>query len=107
RRPKVPRPKRSLPRFGALGGALRRGAQDLVASLPVARAQLVRLQRVENAQRLGRVAADIEAVHRDMLDDIVGIDDEGRAEGDALAGIENAERARELLLVVGDPREVR
>ena len=42
-----------------------------------------------------------------MLDDVVGVDDEGRAEGDALVPRQDAQSLGELLLVVGDPREVR
>ena len=71
-----------------LGG----GPQHLVAFAPVAGAKFVGLQRVENTQRLGRVAADVESVDRDVLDDVVRIDDEGGAEGDPLFGRQDAER---------------
>ena len=74
-------------------GTLGRRAQDLFALPPVARAQLVGLERVEDAQRLLRVAADVEAVDRDVLDDIVGIDDEGGAIGDALVAVDGCPSA--------------
>src|SRR3982750_376892 len=89
----------------AQGGSGRR-AQNLLAFLPVAGAELVRLKRVEDPQGLLRVAADVEAVHRDVLDDVVGIDDEGGPEGDALVPGNDPERVRQLLLVVRQPREV-
>ena len=41
-----------------------------------------------------------------MLDDVVGVDDEGGAKGDALIGGDDPER-RPAPFVVGDPREVR
>src|SRR5687768_16210029 len=40
-----------------------RGGERLLALLPVARAELVGLQRVEHAQHLGRVPPDAEVVH--------------------------------------------
>ena len=46
--------------------------------LPVARAQLVGLQRVEHPQHLVDVAADGTGGHRDELDLVVRVDDEGR-----------------------------
>ena len=81
--------------------------KHVLAFAPVAGAEFVGLQRVENAQRLGRVAADVEAVDRDMLDHIIRIDDEGRAERDMLVLVQDPERLGELAASVGDPREVR
>src|SRR5437763_1966913 len=88
-------------RPGGLGG----GTEHFLTLGPVAGAELVGLQRVEDSKRLLRVAADIEAVDRDVLDDVVGIDDEGGAIGDALIRSDDAERVRQLLLVVGNPGE--
>src|SRR3982751_6283647 len=77
----------ATPRKGAARMTVRRlgrlRLQHLFARRPVARAELVRLESVEHAESLRRVAADVEAVDRDVLDHIVRIDDEGRAEGDA------------------------
>src|SRR5579883_292398 len=81
------------------------GLQDLFAPLPVAGAKLVGLQRVEHAQNFLRVAADREVVDRHEADDALRIDDEGRAQADALALVEDAERGRELALEVGQHRE--
>jgi len=86
---------------------LRSRPKRLLAFLPVAGAQLVRLERIQNAKRLLRVAADIEAVDGHVLDHIVGIDDEGGAIGDARIRGDDPESVGELLLVVRDPREVR
>src|SRR4051812_26870105 len=82
------------------GEALRRGLQHFLAFLPVAGAQLVGLKRVEDAQSLLRVAADVEAVHRNVLDDVVRIDDERRAIGDSGVRGDDSERAGQLLLIV-------
>lgn len=80
--------------------------QDLFTLRPVARAQFVGLQRIEEAQRLLRIAANVQTIDRDMLDHIVGVDDEGGAIGDTSIGSDDAERVGEILLVVGDPREI-
>src|SRR5579863_8997522 len=85
----------------ARSGRLKR----LFALLPVAGAELVGLQRVEDAQHLLWIAADAEVVHRGEADDALGIDDEGRPERYALVLVEDAERGRELALDVGEPRE--
>src|SRR5688572_15755665 len=82
------------------------GPQNLFALMPVAWAQLVGLQRVEDAQRLLRIAALVEAVDRHMLDHVMRIDDEGSAQANAGVLVENAERTGELMLVVRDPREI-
>src|ERR1700741_3522890 len=87
-------------------GGLSRRAQQLFTLTPVARAQRVGLERIENTKRLLRVAADVQAIDRDVLDHVVGVDDEGRSESDSLLLGEDSESLGELLLVVGDPRKV-
>src|SRR3954453_13130296 len=82
-----------------------RGLQDVFALLPVAGAKLVGLQRIEHAQHFLRVAADREVVHRHEADDALGIDDEGGAQADALALVEDAEPSRQLALEVDQHRE--
>ena len=99
----VPTPLKSPGVRRGLGGRL----QDFLAFLPVAGAELVGLQRIEDAQLLLRVTADIEAVDRDVLDHIVRIDDEGGAIGDALFRMKDAERVGQLLRIVGNPGEIR
>ena len=64
--------------------------------MPIARAQLVRLQGVEDAQGLPRVAADRQIIDRGIADDAPGIDDEGRTQADALVLVQDAERAGPL-----------
>src|SRR6266849_2955243 len=86
---------------GCLSGRLQR----LLARLPVARAELVGLQRIEHAQHLLRIAADAEVIHRGEADDALRVDDEGRAQRHPLALVEDAERSRQLALDVGEPRE--
>ena len=87
-------------------GGIKPRAEHLFAGRPVAGAQLVGLQRVEDAQRLRRVAADVEAVDGDVLDDVVRIDDERGAEGDMLVAVEDAERLGQLRAIVRDPGEI-
>src|SRR5687768_2485177 len=82
-------------------GGLSGWSQRLLTFLPVARAKLVRLKGIEDTERFLRVAPDIEAVDRHMLDDIVGIDDEGGAIGDACVRSDDAERVGQFLLIVG------
>src|SRR5688500_10962099 len=82
-----------------------RGLQDLFALLPVAGAKLVGLQRVEHAQHFLRIAADRQVVHRDEADDALGIDDEGGAQADAFALVEDAQLLGELALDVGQHGE--
>src|SRR5882757_8901212 len=81
------------------------GFQDLVALLPVAGAELVGLQGVEHAQHFLRIAADRQVVDRHEADDALGIDDEGGAQADALALVEDAQCLRELALDVGQHGE--
>src|SRR4051812_19348569 len=79
--------------------------QHVLALLPVAGAELVGLQGVEDAQHFLRVAADVQAVHRGPLDGAVRVDDEGRAQRHAGFLVEDAERGRELALDVGQHRD--
>ena len=62
------------------------GRQGVTANSAVARAQLVRLQGVEDAQRVFRVAADIQIGRVDVLDRAFIIDDVGVAIGHAFRG---------------------
>src|SRR5262245_51706533 len=57
--------------------------ERVLAFLPVAGAELVGLQGVEDAQDFLRVPADAQVVDRGEADDALGIDDEGCAQGDA------------------------
>src|SRR5215212_4254255 len=82
-----------------------RGLQDLFALLPVAGAKLVGLQRIKHAQHFLRIAADREIVHRHEADDAVRIDDEGGAQADALALVEDAQLLGQLTLDVGQHGE--
>src|SRR5690348_2406942 len=87
---------------------------------PVARAELVGLKAVENAQHLFRIPADVQVVDRHVLDHVVRVDDEGRAQRHAFLGAhaelidERAGDVRELPLVealeigmVAPPAELR
>src|SRR5690606_22867721 len=51
--------------------------QGIAAHWPVAGAQFFRLQPVEHPQYFSGIASYIHAVYRHMLDDVVGVDDEG------------------------------
>src|SRR5579859_8084762 len=77
--------------------------QRLAADRAVARAQLVGLQRIEDTQHFLDIAADREVVDAGEADDAVRIDDEGRAQGDTLIGVEHAASLRQLALDVGQP----
>ena len=59
-------------------------AQGLFALLPIARAKLIGLQRVEHSEGFINVAADRQIVDRHPSDDAVWIDDVCRAQGHAL-----------------------
>src|SRR5512132_875446 len=76
------------------------GLENVFALLPVAGAQLVHLQSVQDTQHFLRVSADIEVVHRNEADDPLGIDDERRAQTHALALVEDAESGAQLSLDV-------
>src|SRR3954454_12410071 len=71
-----------LPRVESAASS--RGVEGLVAALPIARGQFARLQRVERTQHFVDVAADRQIVNAGEADDAFGIDDEGRAQGDAV-----------------------
>src|SRR3954470_132980 len=86
---------------GSGSGRLKR----VLALLPVAGAQLVGLQGVQNAQDFLRVAADRQVIDRSEADDALGIDDEGGAECHAFGLVEDAELGAQLALDVGQHRE--
>src|SRR5450432_1381103 len=71
------------------------------ALLPIAGAELVGLQRVEDAHHLVHVPADGEVVHGGPADHVLGIDDEGRAQGHAVLLVEDAQLRGQLALGVG------
>src|SRR5690349_24555146 len=79
--------------------------QGLFALLPVAWAQLVRLQRVEHAQHLFRAAANVQIRDVDEPNHALRVNDEGGTLGDSLARIEDAEAAGELTLDVREHGE--
>src|SRR5215468_9744239 len=79
--------------------------EGVVTLLPVARAQLVGLQRIEHAQDFLGAAADAEVGDVDEADHALGVDDVGGPLRDAGLRIEDAERARELTLDVREHRE--
>src|SRR5512132_2582305 len=81
------------------------GFQNVFALLPVAGAQLVRLQSIEDTQHFLRVTADIEIIHRDEADDPLRIDDERRAQTHALALVEDAQSHAQLSLDVSQHRK--
>ena len=60
--------------------------QHLLALAPVARAKFVGLQRIQHPQCFSGVTADIETIHRNMLDHIVRINIKSGAKGYALFG---------------------
>src|ERR1700687_6226240 len=82
-------------------GHLERG----LARLPVARAELAGLQRVQYPQHLVDVAAHREVVDAGPADHALRIHDEGGPERHALAAVQDAERGRQLALGVGHHRE--
>lgn len=61
----------------------RRGAERFSAHWPVTGAEGAGLQSVEHAQRIFRRTADVEIRRIHMLNDIIWVDDEGGAIGDA------------------------
>src|SRR5258706_79014 len=60
--------------------------EELVALLPVARAQFVGLQRIEHAQDFLGIAAHAHVVDRHETDYAFRVDDERGAKGDAFSG---------------------
>src|SRR5579862_796383 len=85
------------PRAGAAAvfirgcGRSRRERERIAANGAVAGAELVRLQTVEDAQNLLGIAADVEVVDGDVLDDVVRVDDERRTQCHALLRIAHAQ----------------
>src|ERR1700728_3923070 len=79
--------------------------EGVLTLLPVARAQLIGLQRVEHAQHFLGAAADIQVGDVDEADHALRIDDEGGALRHARLRIEDAERTGQLALDVRQHRE--
>lgn len=75
--------------------------ERLAANRAVARAKRVRLQSVEQAQGVLRVMANVQVGDADVLDDIVRINDAGRATGNAGAFFPHAEAVNERTVGVG------
>src|SRR5262245_8486087 len=88
-------------RIGVRNSIARPPSQRVAADRAVARAQLVGLQAVEDAQHLVRIAANVQVVHRHVLDHVVRVDDEGRAQRDAGLRIAHAELVDQRALDVG------
>src|SRR5258705_1844075 len=82
-----------------------RNLQRGLARLPVARAKLAGLERIEHAYHLVHVATDREIVDAGPADDALRIHDEGGPQRDSLAPVQDAERGRELALGVGQHGE--
>src|SRR5215471_21336921 len=82
-----------------------RRLEEGLALLPVARAQLVRLQRIEHAQHLFRVAAYAHVVDGNEADDALRVDDESGAQRDPFLLVQDAEPLRQLTLDVGQHGE--
>src|SRR5690625_5001031 len=80
--------------------------ENLFALLPVAGAEFVGLQRVQDAQGLLRVPADTQVVHGHVADDAVRVHDEGGPQADAFVHVKDAELGGELTLQVGEHREL-
>src|SRR5690606_38059271 len=78
------------------------GGQGVAADRAVAGAQFVGLQGVDDAQRVFRRTADVQVGDIDVLDDVVRIDDEGRAQGHAFFFVQHAQGAGQLAAVVGE-----
>src|SRR5205809_2927308 len=73
--------------------------------LPVARAELVGLQAIEDAQHLGDAAAHRQVVDAHPADHALGVHDEGGPQRDPLLLVQDAERARQLAAGVGEHGE--
>jgi len=78
---------------------------DVFALVPIAGAEFVGLQSIENAQHFLRIAADAHVGDISKADDAFRIDDEGGALGNAGFFIEHAEGGRKLAVDVGEHRE--
>ena len=79
--------------------------EGLFALLPVAGAEFVGLQRIQNTKNFLRIASDGKIVDGNKADDVLGIDDEGGALSDAFLRIENAQLFAEFALNIGQHRE--
>src|SRR5215469_1720924 len=90
-----------LSRVALMSGRL----QGLFALLPVARAELVGLQRIEHAQHFLGAAADAQVGDVDEADDALRVDDVSGALRDTGPGVEDAERTRQLALDVREHGE--
>ena len=67
-------------------------AQGLFATLPIAWAKFIGLQRVEHAESFIHIASDRKVVDRHPADDAFGIYDICHAQGHALLFMEDAQR---------------
>src|SRR4029450_1877040 len=94
------RPQR-WPRPAAPSGRL----QCLFALLPVARAKLVRLQSVEDAQHFFGAAPDVEVGDVNKADDALRVNNVSGSLRHPSLRVQDAERARELALDVRQHRE--
>src|SRR5207344_473938 len=79
--------------------------QELIALLPVARAQFVGLERVEHPQHLLGITSDVQVVNGRESDYALRVDDEGGAQCHAFLLVENAERLVQFTLDVRKHRE--
>ena len=90
--------------------ALGRRLDGLVAGVPVGGADLAvlvgELEGVDEAEGLVNGAADGEVVDCDLAHDAVGVDDEEATEGDAFFFDEDAVVFGELVVLVGEERDV-
>src|SRR5436190_24050660 len=77
-------------------------SERLTADRAIARAELVGLQAVEDAQHLLGIAADVEVVDADVLDRVVGIDDERRAQRNAFVLVADSELVDERALRIAE-----
>src|SRR3954454_1221692 len=76
--------------------------EGFFALLPVAGAELVGLQGIEDTKDFERIASDGEIVDGNEADNVVRIDDEGGALCHTFLGIEDAEGDKEFTLDVGE-----
>src|SRR5690606_2982844 len=104
-----PQGRNSRQRGGLTDGPLsqsltQRRLQRVAANTPVARAQLLRLQGVENPQDLFWIAPHRHIVDGDVLDDVVRVYDEGCSQGNAFRAITHTQlihqRARHVAELV-------
>src|SRR5690242_20145277 len=77
-------------------------SERLAADGAVARAELVGLQAVEDAEHFLGVAADVEVVDAHVLDRVVRVDDERRAQRHAFVLVAHAELVDERALRIAE-----